>query len=767
MEITETSTTESGESRLSVADQRTKKSHAGEHTTAGPPTGLRTVLRFDLPASFVVFLVAVPLSLGIAAASGAPLIAGLIAAVVGGVVGGLLSGAPLQVAGPAAGLTVIVAGLVAQFGWAATAAITVGAGLVQLLLGLSRVGRLALSLSPAVVHGMLAGIGVTIAIGQLHVMLGGTNQGSVLDNVTELPGQIAGLNPGALLVGALTIAVMLLWPKIPKVNVVPAPLVAVALGTAVAAGFRLDLVRVSLPSDIINEVVLPQLPSGPVLAIIGGILTVALVASVESLLSAVAVDKLHDGPRANLDKELLAQGAANMVSGALGGLPVTGVIVRSSTNVAAGAKTRWSTILHGIWMLLAVLLLASVLRMIPMAALAAVLVVIGIRLVSVAHMKQLWRHREMVVYAATLLGVIGFGLVEGVLVGLAVALLSAFYRLTHSTVEVQQADGRWWVTVRGSLVFLGAGRLVRELRAIPLREQVVLELHVDFMDHGVFEAINDWRVGYERTGGRVRVDEVLDSWYHRAIGGRPERRKSVRGNVPPRWFAPWSHWQRAEPADVELADVDLAAQADDSDHLIAGVRAFDKHAAELVRPFLSELAEHGQRPKQLFITCSDSRVLPNLFTSSGPGDQFSLRNVGNLVPGFGEDASVGSAVEYAVDVLSVQEIVVCGHSDCGAMKAVLAQSVAEGSALHDWLRHAEPSLLRLAATTGEDAKMPANERLCLANIAQQLTNLLSYPNVAAAVAAGKVKLVGMYFDIAAAKAFLVDPDRRALRDITV
>ena len=747
---------------MSASEARSKKTDTGNQADIGPPTGLRAVLRYDLPASFVVFLIALPLSLGIAAASGAPLIAGLIAAVVGGVVGGLLSGAPLQVAGPAAGLTVIVAGLVAQFGWAATAAITVAAGLLQILLGLTRVGRLALSLSPAVVHGMLAGIGVTIAVGQLHVMLGGSNQGTVLDNILELPGQIIGLHPGALLVGALTIAVMMLWPRLPKVNVVPAPLVAVIVGTAVAAGLRLDLVRVSLPSDIINEVVLPQLPSGPVLAILGGVVTVALVASVESLLSAVAVDKLHDGPRANLDKELLAQGAANMVSGALGGLPVTGVIVRSSTNVAAGAKTRWSTVLHGVWMLLAVLLLAGVLRMIPMASLAAVLVVIGVRLVSIGHMKQLWRHREMRVYGATLLGVIGFGLVEGVLVGLAVALISAFYRLTHSTVDVALADGRWSVTVRGSLVFLGAGRLVRELRAIPLREHVVLELHVDFMDHGVFEAINDWRVGYERTGGKVRVDEVLDSWYHRAIGGRPASRKAVRAAVPPRWFAPWSHWQQVEPVDV-----DLPAQADENDHLIAGVRAFGKHAAPLVQPFLSELAEHGQRPRQLFITCSDSRLLPNMFTSSGPGDQFSLRNVGNLVPGFGADASVGAAVEYAVDVLAVQEIVVCGHSDCGAMKAVLAQSVDAGSALHDWLRYAEPSLLRLAATAGEDAELPANERLCLANIGQQLENLRGYPNVAAAMAAGKVKLVGMYFDISTAKVYLVDSDRRALREITV
>ncbi|GAA0644007.1 SulP family inorganic anion transporter [Kutzneria viridogrisea] len=751
---------------MTTKQHRGTKSHAGDHSTTGPPaaSGWRGILRNDLPASFVVFLVAIPLSLGIAAASGAPLIAGLIAAVVGGVVGGALSGAPLQVSGPAAGLTVIVAGLVSQFGWAATAAISAAAGLVQLLLGLSRVGRLALSLSPAVVHGMLAGIGVVIAVGQFHVVLGGKNQGDVLDNLRELPAQIMGHNMGALLVGAVTVAVMLLWPKLPKVKVVPAPLVAVAAGTALASGLNLTLARVNLPGDILSEVVLPKLPEGPWLAVLGGVLTVALVASVESLLSAVAIDKLHDGQRANLDRELIAQGAANFVSGALGGLPVTGVIVRSSTNVAAGAKSRASAIMHGLWVLVSVLLLASVLELIPMAALAAVLVVIGIKLVSVGHMKHLWRHREHVVYAATLLGVIAFGLVEGVLLGLVVAMLRALYRLTHSTVEVsQRADGAWLVKVSGSLVFLGAGRLVRELRAIPLREQVVLELHVDFMDHGVFEAISDWRSGYERMGGRVRVDEVLDSWYHRAVGGRPARRKSLR-TTEPRWFAPWSHWQSTQAEDIV---VDVPDPRVEDDPMLVGVRAFEKQTAPLMRPFFTDLVENGQRPKQLFITCSDSRVVPNLITSSGPGDQFSVRNVGNLVPrnGSGGDVSVGAAVEYAVDVLGVQEIVVCGHSDCGAMKAVLDSTARADSALGDWLKHADPSVLRFAGSPG-DEQLAVNERLCLANVAQQLDNLCSYPSVQEAVAEGRVKLVGMYFDIAAARVYLVDQERSTLNELT-
>ena len=168
-----------------------------------------------------------------------------------------------------------------------------------------------------------------------------------------------------------------------------------------------------------------------------------------------------------------------------------------------------SSVLHGIWVLTAVLLLAESLELIPMAVLAAVLVVIGLKLVSIGHMKHLWRHREAGVYAATVFGVIAIGLVEGVLIGLVVALLRALYPLASGvrSGRLRTDGGEWLVKISGSLVFLGAGRLVRELRDLPVRERVVLELHVDFMDHGVFEAIDDWRRGYERLGGEVRVDE--------------------------------------------------------------------------------------------------------------------------------------------------------------------------------------------------------------------------------------------------------------------
>ncbi|TCC38461.1 carbonic anhydrase [Kribbella speibonae] len=662
-----------------------------------PPSSVtwKTVLHHDLPASLVVFLIAVPLSLGIAAASGAPLIAGLVAAVVGGVVAGALGGSPLQVSGPAAGLTVVVAGLITQFGWAATAAITCAAGLLQILLGITRIGRLALSLSPAVVHGMLAGIGVTIAVQQLHVVLGGKAQSSLTSNVTALPAQLIAHHGHSVLVGVLTVAIVLTWPRLPKVKVVPAPLVAVVAVTALAAVTMPDVTRVDLPDNPLQSLILPVMPEGTPLEIATAVLTVALVASVESLLSAVAVDKLHRGKRSNLDRELIGQGAANAVSGALGGMPVTGVIVRSSTNVAAGARTRASAIMHGIWIAAFVLAAGSMLELIPMAALAGVLLVTGLRLVQLAHIRTLRRHDELLVYVVTAVGVGVLGLAEGVLLGLVLALARVLYRLARATVTATEADGVWTVRIRGALVFLGVSSLVRTLRSIPQGATVRVDLTVDHLDHAASEALEDWRRGHVARGGSVEMYR----------GGSAE----------------------------QLDDVPI-------------------------RALLAKLAAEGQQPAHLFITCADSRIVPTMITTSGPGDQFCVRNIGNLVPPKGSNSSsVDAAIEYAVDVLKVKSIVVCGHSSCGAAAAALAADVPEGSGLQNWLRHLEPSVRRAVAVPdivdpATGVRLSPADKLSVANVAVQLENLRSFPCVRAAEDQGRLELIGLWFDIGAATA---------------
>ncbi|APU16280.1 MULTISPECIES: SulP family inorganic anion transporter [Actinoalloteichus] len=751
--------------------------HGGEHTTVDPPASPPTgrwgeLLRHDLPASLVVFLVAVPLSLGIAAATGAPIMAGLIAAVVGGVVAGAFAGAPLQVSGPAAGLVVIVASLIERHGWPVTAAITVGAGLLQLLFGVSKVARLALSLSPAVVHGMLAGIGVVIAIGQAQVMLGGQSRPEALENLDAMPEVLTGLHTPTLLIGLAAVVVLIAWPRLPVLRAVPAPLAAVAIATLLAMGSP-DVVTVSLPDDPLGAISLPALPDSDLLAVGVGVLTVALVASVESLLSAVAVDRMHDGPRADLNRELLAQGAANIGSGSLGGLPITGVIVRSSTNVSSGARTRASSILHGVWVAGAVLFLGALLEMIPLTALAAVLIVVGVKLVDPARMRLLWRQREFLPYAVTMAGVVCFDLVVGVLAGLALAMVQTLWRLArHSIQVVPLGDDRWRVTVGGSLVFLGVSSLTSRLNTVPAGQDVTVELHLDCLDQGAFEALRDWRVGYERAGGTVRVDEIGAAWYHRAVrGGRPATSRSSTA-LAPHWFAPWQHWQRHrdQRTDIESA---IPRQRDEADPMILGVQEFERRSAPLLRPLLAELAEHGQRPARLFVCCADSRMVPNVITTSGPGDLFTLRNVGNLVPPSDSlgDSSVGSAVEFAVERLAVTSIVVCGHSHCGAMRSLLEDDMNPSSHLADWLVHAEPSLRRFRSLPPSDAGQDegagsAADSVAVINVRQQLTNLMTYPLVREAVLAGRLTLAGMYFDLAEARMYLVDEHDGTLRALS-
>ncbi|WP_237319015.1 SulP family inorganic anion transporter [Streptomyces sp. JJ36] len=719
-----------------------------------------------MSASVTVFLIALPLSLGIALTAGAPLQAGLVAAAVGGIVGGRLGGAPLQIGGPAAGLTVVTADLIQMYGWRVTCAITVAAGAGQLLLGFLRVARSALVVSPAIVHGMLAGIGATIALAQLHIMLGGSPESSAVANVLALPGQLTDPHPAALSVSGVTVAVLLLWPRLRQQRGrygriaarLPAALAAVVAATTLAAAAGMRLPRVDLPSW--RSHALPELPDGPVLGLIAAVLAVTLVSGVQTLLSAVAIDKLaarrpggSPVPRADLDRELRGLGVSNMVSGSLGGLPVAGVAVRSSANVSAGAVSRNSAILHGVWVLLAALLLVSVIELIPLASLAALVMVVGIQMVSITHIRTVTRHREVVVYAATAAGVVFLGVLEGVGIGIGVAVSVALHRLTRTrfTTEVRE-DGTHRLVVRGQLTFLAVPRLSRALAQMPEGADVVVVLDGSFMDHAAYETLHEWQTTHRTQGGTVEVQ---------GRAGRQIAEPRTSHTCSP-WM-PWRNHQCIRPRQPEPA-----SHTPRHGQLLGGVRNFQRTTAPLVREELARLAREGQRPSQLFLTCADSRLVTSMITSSGPGDLFTVRNVGNLVPLPGTattDESVAAAIEYAVDVLKVESITVCGHSGCGAMQALRSageEGVAADTSLGRWLRHAAPSLHRAAAPEGAPPRIvtrssDALETLCLANVVQQLENLRAHPCVARRIAEGGLELHGMYFDVGEAQAYVLDP----------
>ncbi|GHF95867.1 bifunctional SulP family inorganic anion transporter/carbonic anhydrase [Streptomyces filamentosus] len=747
----------------------------------------------DVSASLAVFLIALPLSLGIALATGAPLQAGLVAAAVGGLVAGRFGGSPLQVSGPAAGLTVVTAELIQRYGWRTTCAITALAGLAQLALAALKVARSALAVSPAIVHGMLAGIGVTIALAQLHIVLGGTPQSSAVANVLGLPAQLADARPAALAISALTVVVLLGWPHLPgragrAARKAPAALVAVAGATALAVGAGLTVPRVDLPSW--SSHALPGLPEGPVLGIAAGVLTITLVTSVQSLLSAVAVDKLvaarpdrgRGVPRSDLDRELAGQGMANVVSGALGGLPVAGVAVRSVANVSAGAVSRASTMLHGLWIVLAALLLVPAIDLIPLAALAALVMVVGIQMVSITRIRTVTRHREAVVYAVTLTGVVLVGILEGVALGIAVAVAVAMHRLARTRITREEREGHQSVRVRGQLTFLAVPRLSRVLHQIPAGSEVTVELDGSFMDHAAYETLNDWRAGHLAHGGTVELTgpaggRIAGAPADRAAGTEPGADAGADaspGASPHACCRPWTPWhnhQCAEPPappapeSFEEPVAEPSAPLPTAHQLVHGIGKFQRNTAPLVRDELARLAREGQTPAQLFLTCSDSRLVTSMITSSGPGDLFTVRNVGNLVPLPGEesgDDSVAAAIEYAVDVLRVRSITVCGHSGCGAMQALLGAGPEDpATPLRRWLRHGRPSLERMAsrrhAWARISGRLPADavEQLSITNVVQQLEHLRAYESVARRLADGSLTLHGMYFHVGEAQAYLL------------
>jgi MFS superfamily sulfate permease-like transporter len=483
-------------------------------------TTFRSILTRDLPASFIVFLVALPLCMGIAIASGVPPALGLVAGIVGGLVIGPLAGSPLQVSGPAAGLAVIVAELVAEHGIAALGPVVLVAGLVQVGAGVLRFGQIFRAISPAVIYGMLSGIGVLILASQFHVMFDARARAHGVENLLAVPGTVAdalmggpGLTAG--LVGGLTIATLLLWERFKpgRLKLLPGALVAVVLATAIAQGLQLPIAYVQVPGNLTEALRLPD--SGfvakladPVLILEG--LVVAFIASTESLLSAAAVDRLHQGPRTDYDRELAAQGVGNVVCGLLGALPMTGVIVRSSVNVHAGAQTRTSAIFHGVWLLALVALAPGLLSLVPTAALAGILVFIGFRLIEFDHVRKLARYGTFppVLYFVTLATILATDLLIGVLVGLGLATVRLLTHVAYLEVEVRPVDNnRIDLHLAGAATFLRLPQLAVTLEALPPGTEVTLHLQrLAYIDHTCLDLLSSWCAQHQCSGGKLIVE---------------------------------------------------------------------------------------------------------------------------------------------------------------------------------------------------------------------------------------------------------------------
>jgi MFS superfamily sulfate permease-like transporter len=631
--------------------------------------------RQDFLASLVVFLVAMPLCMGIALASGAPVAAGLATGIVGGLIVGMFSGAPLQVSGPAAGLTVICGEIIREHGMPALGIAVMLGGALQFIAGQLKLGQWFRAVSPAVIHGMLSGIGVLIFSSQIHVMVDDRPRESGLKNLRTIPEAVwkglplPVLEPAdqrtsrteflqlfgrlherqgevqshvgrmisrhgtkaqhewerdhladflpqqralvqdlhaartefndsplaasgretsqatksaldrsirtlevaladlearrleevpqsqakasqsltavlaslkshdwAAKVGLLSILVIMMWQTLtPKSwRIIPGPLLAVLLCTAVAYSLSLPVLYVEVPDNLIDGLTFPSLnvfqDVAPRELAIAAIM-VAVVASAETLLCASAVDRMHSGPRTQYDKELSAQGVGNMLCGALGALPMTGVIVRSATNVQAGAKSRLSTILHGAWLLLFVVALGFLLRLIPISCLAGILVYTGFKLIDWKGFLHLWKYSrtEAAIFLVTLVVIVVEDLLLGVVTGVILSAIKLLVTFSHLDVRLEFGSSkggrqRATLTMSGAATFLRLPLLAAKLDEVPGGAELHVDLeHLDYVDHACLELLMNWERQHQSTGGRLVID-----WGQLHARFRGDRRKTPR-----------------------------------------------------------------------------------------------------------------------------------------------------------------------------------------------------------------------------------------------
>jgi carbonic anhydrase/SulP family sulfate permease len=633
------------------------------------------VLIKDLPAGLVVFLVALPLCLGIALASGAPLFSGVVAGIVGGIVVGSLSGSHTSVAGPAAGLTAIVAAQISSLGsFRAMLLAVVFAGVIQIGLGVARAGFIAAFFPSSVIKGLLAAIGLILILKQVPHVLGhdadpvgdlAFDQLDQENTFTELLAAAFDIHAGAALVGLVSIALLVLWDKVKalKSSLVPAPLVVVVSGVGLSQviaglgeGWAIQSEHlVNVPSVGANGIgSLLETPDWAQLlnpAVYVAAVTVAIVASLETLLNLEAVDRVDpEQRRSPPDRELWAQGVGNVVSGLIGGLPVTSVIVRSSVNVNAGNRTRLSTIFHGALLLGCVLLVPGLLNRIPLASLGAILVMTGLKLASPRLVKQLWAEGrpQFLPFAVTVVAIVATDLLKGIAVGLLVAvgfiLHSNLRRPLRRVLEKHVSGEVLRVELSNQVSFLNRAALESTLHSVPRGGHVLLDArNTDYIDPDILDLLDDFR----KTTAPAHDVEVSTVGFKDRYAKLEDKLQFV------------DHSSR-DVRDALTPEQVLQIFKDGNQRFLSGQRL----TRDLVRQVSA--TSRGQNPMAVVLSCIDSRTPAELIFDMGIGDIFSVRIAGNVA----REKVLGS-VEYSCCVAGAKLILVLGHTCCGAVRTAV------------------------------------------------------------------------------------------------
>jgi len=689
----------------------------------------------DSIAGVTVACLAVPLSMAIAMASHAPVEAGLVTAIVAGVMCSLLGGTPLAVSGPAAAVAVLVATIVEDHGFSGLLLSGMLAGALQLTTGVLGLGRVMRVVPVPVVLGFTAGVGAIILIGQLPRVLGlpPPDQAHVIDVITHIRELIRDTHVPTLVLTLVTTAIMLVLPRfVPRV---PAPLVAVIVCTAVALSLWPQVGRVGSIPDTLPWPTLPMLQRDDWGGIFANAAVLYALTSIETLLSSSAVDKLSRKHRHDPDQELVGQGLGNILAMSFGGIPATGVIARSTLNVLSGAQTRRAALIHALLVLATVYVLANVMATIPTAALTGVLLGLAVKMLDYRVALDLWRASasDVGIFAITFVAMVFFDLLAGVQAGIVAAFVIAGLRAGQSRVQLRTlAYGPIRLSIQGGLTVASLSQF-DALRA-PLVEAnvnrgVIIDLsQVDHFDSTGIDALADLVKGLLSRGIRV---VLLHASQELASALAHADRNGELGST-------------LAPDEVHAAHaLGIAAGDFARERVLDGVIRFQQDTHGRYLGLFKQLAT-GQQPHTLFITCSDSRVSPTLMTSTEPGELFIHRNIGNIVPPRFADGrpAEGAGVEFAVGILGVDQIIVCGHSGCGAMTAILRDDVDPSlESVVAWLKDAQRLRQRLPIDASPDAAARAN-------VLVQLENLRSYPVVESRLQAGHLQIHGWFYDIA-------------------
>lgn len=466
-------------------------------------------------ASLVVFFVALPLCLGIAIASGVPPLFGIISGVIGGLIVAPIAGVPLQVSGPAAGLTVMTFQFVGNYGIGSLVWLGLIVGTLQALAGIARVGDFFRANSPGLVKGMLGGIGLLILFSQLLVGLEVEPSGSGLNNMEKVPQAVIDSfisRPQSLVLVIAMSILIYAWSYVPKrfsISKLPSSLVGVAAGTLIAALLFHDVKFVEVPTNILqdlNFISYKKLESFS-FSLFFAALGIAFVASAETLLSAVATDRMAKKVGSDYNRELLAQGAGNFMAGIFGAIPITGVIVRSSANIEAGSKTRLSAVFHGLWLLLFVFGLPFLLNYIPVASLAAILVVTGIKLLDLPSGPALWRQDkgEFAVYFVTIMGVFAVDILVGVILGFLASMIHLVFRMSKLQIKVEESEKTMTLKFFGVASFICIPQISKALNKIKTDSCCIDLSKLIFIDAAVSEQLSVWYEMARASGKDVRM----------------------------------------------------------------------------------------------------------------------------------------------------------------------------------------------------------------------------------------------------------------------